>query len=378
MAPKFSKVVTDAVEAAIVAGSRGSRGRLTLDREIATASAAASAAVSMAEEAAGATYVTMKNKLKAKIEVLLKEKEALVAEQKEGREKAWLAGHLYACELGNFTGYNVGSVTMGGGSSGDGNMGGGNMGGGDMGGDGMSGGGSCSEVFNVGDEGEEGDLELFVLLPVGSTVKLKVAPNNTIDNVKWQLQGMVKIPHKIQELTFGVKELLNDLTVYHYQLKDGDTIILALGGLKAGASKRVRPPVVNAEDKIMALIDAVQGQEFAAVNAKMLEDVQSIIESGATLMEKLTIQGAIHTHVKALDAMALNELVQKLDSQPKGKGGVGRYATLAKIGGIMFPELDDISSVTEICSKARQNMINMFNADFARDFNKVNVSDMVP
>ena len=200
--------------------------------------------------------------------------------------------------------------------------------------------------------------------------------------VKGQVANAWDVPNirddrlQIKPVGAGDKvDMMDQMTLGHYNVQpDQDVWLVAKGG--GGASKRTRPAVVSVSEKIEALIDAVKGQEFFAVDSQKMDQAQLVLERGSVLMVKLAEPSSIDNHIRALDADDLAELIKRLDALPKG--GMSRYSSLAKLASAIFEEIDGVEDIAELCKKARLNLINLFNGEFAKTYNKTNATDMAP
>jgi large subunit ribosomal protein L40e len=76
------------------------------------------------------------------------------------------------------------------------------------------------------------EMQIFVLLPTGKTITLDVAGADTIENVKYQIQGKEDMPRRVQRLIFAGTQLEDDHTVSDYNIQKDNTLeMVMLGGI---------------------------------------------------------------------------------------------------------------------------------------------------
>jgi hypothetical protein len=68
------------------------------------------------------------------------------------------------------------------------------------------------------------DIAIHVTFLSGKTITLDVKANDTINNVKAKTQEKEGIPPKQQRLTFDGLELVNDATLFDYNIQQGSTL----------------------------------------------------------------------------------------------------------------------------------------------------------
>jgi len=77
------------------------------------------------------------------------------------------------------------------------------------------------------------DTQIFVKTVRGNTITLYIEDNDTIDNVKGQIQAKEGIPPSMQLLIFGMTRLENGRTLSHYNILGESTLLLLLQRIAA-------------------------------------------------------------------------------------------------------------------------------------------------
>jgi hypothetical protein len=91
------------------------------------------------------------------------------------------------------------------------------------------------------DKGDDTCIE--VILPSGKTITLSVKASDTIDSVKYQVQGKKNIPHKHQRLIYGGHQLESGSTVADHDIQSNGALMLLMslyGGTKRKGAEAER------------------------------------------------------------------------------------------------------------------------------------------
>jgi ubiquitin len=69
-------------------------------------------------------------------------------------------------------------------------------------------------------------MQIFVTMPIGKTITLKVDDDDTLNNVKAMIQGKEGIPRKHQRLIYAGQQLEDEETLSHYNILHESTLQL--------------------------------------------------------------------------------------------------------------------------------------------------------
>jgi len=70
------------------------------------------------------------------------------------------------------------------------------------------------------------DMQIFVKMPTGKTIVLKVEASNTIEKLKNKIQGREGIPIARQQLMYAGRHLENERTFYYYNISKESNLFL--------------------------------------------------------------------------------------------------------------------------------------------------------
>ena len=199
---------------------------------------------------------------------------------------------------------------------------------------------------------------------------------DSVNNLKLLICDAHDIPPVGIKLFYGGKSMDTYRRVVEYSASGDIEVVFMLSGLQGGASKRGRAAEITDEEKLDALKNTVQGQEFHRVDIKRIDRAQIALEKVAQLLNNLEVNPqAITDTVELLDTAALKELLIKFDNF--SKNGATRVTTLSKLANLIFPEVDELANIADVCQKARANLLNRFNTTFVHIWHKINQSDTV-
>ena len=231
-------------------------------------------------------------------------------------------------------------------------------------------------------------IAINVKTPSGKTITIKVKQDATIKNVKQSIKEVegcrrkyqklyvmqskkaVEGTSKFHKLSIGAsyKELENDMTLTHYDIKNGDMLRLTVEGVGGARAKVLKTGFSKLSDmqKVENLTNRFKKMHVTTVASEDLKQLIETLQQAEKTLVSLGKANYLQTVFEQMDLEQIKKIYEMLDTDK------GMDRKLPAIIQATIPNITALADATGFVGQLAEKLLESGMVNFARTWNRVN------